>query len=112
MGANILPLVRGDLRVHPHFMIIEPGANASYVCKSRTVDVMWTFNGEKLPNNTFTEREYILGFHYLYLEIAGVKLENDGSYECYGHDEDYFRFKGVVSLTVKSMKCETLMDCL
>ena len=83
-------------KVFPFMRLSEIGSKANFICLNKN-SVHWTFNASLLPPNVCTYKSKITIRNWLI--IFNVTFTNQGTYECYGNDDDwYFIDKGFLKV--------------
>jgi len=81
----LISLLVAANKVVPNIIQSIVGGNARFACHNGSLQE-WRFNSLRLPlNSRFSSP---VGFNTSYLVVYGIERNNEGSYSCYGIDEN------------------------
>jgi len=96
---QLLFLVPVNNRLHPKELVVFMYESAVFRCRSEK-DVVWKFNGRKLPEFLYSERQFGSARKYVDLVINEALSHHDGVYSCHGEGNYHHYFVDEAKLVV------------
>ena len=96
-----IPYSLDPIRIYPKIRFAKEEGDTNFICESYG-ETTWSFNDSNLPSNAIAKGSQ-------YLMISGVRILNEGDYECHGYNAKMEPFHATAFLHIIS-KCVRIVE--